>query len=116
YLSAKVSYPFAKLTIQPERLILADMFREFHLDASRVIRLHDYRWPLWFWVQGIRIEHRDENCPSLLIFWTLHLAEIKASLIENGFQVPPRSAASLPQATGKLLPFYIVMGVSGSGK
>jgi len=85
YFSANHAWPAVKLSIEPQRITLANGFKVFPFERDQITRLSEYRGFTWIFARGIRIEHRLEDCPRLIVFWAFDLTEIKRTLAENRF-------------------------------
>jgi hypothetical protein len=83
YFSANHSWPAVKLTIEPEKIILATGFKSHHFDKDQITRLAPYAGFCWIFAQGIRIEHTNPDIPKFIVFWAFDLTEIKSTLAEN---------------------------------
>ncbi len=84
--AANATWPFTKLTIEPDTLILSTLFfGTFHFEKAQIKRLSQYSGFIPFVSTAIRIEHAAPDYPPFMLFWTFSPESVKADLIQNGY-------------------------------
>jgi len=76
------TWPFAKLRIENESIIISSLFGNPRFPRSQITKLSEYSGG--FFSKGIQIEH-TANQPPFVVFWTFDLPAVKRYLEENGF-------------------------------
>lgn len=87
--SINLSWPFATLTAEADRLVLRASVgrlwsRTFSLERGQIVSIRKKRG---FTASGIVIGHTEEGCPPYLVFWTLRYAALKEELEALGYRV-----------------------------
>ncbi len=72
-----VSYPFAKLIIWPDHLILESLDSEFRVERSEVTGISTKNRIIY---KGVVIKHSNKDNPKLLVFWTFQSSDVLADL------------------------------------
>jgi hypothetical protein len=78
------TWPFVRLHVCPDRLVLTGIARGYEFPLSSITRLSRYR-P--FFCHGLRIEHVVSEYPPFVVFWTPDVDRLLEVLRENGFPV-----------------------------
>lgn len=84
WLAWNATVPFATLSATDKELKLSGLGKTYSFLKSDNFRLSQYVGIL---ARGLQIEHSDPTYPKFLVFWTFHLAEVRRSLEELGYQV-----------------------------
>ena len=81
--SFNATWPLAKLTVEPQRLLLTVLgFIKLAFPKSSIVRVGEHRG---FISSGLRIEHRDVRAPQFIVFWTFKLPALLEALRAAGY-------------------------------
>lgn len=84
--AANATWPFTRLTIEPDALVLSTaFFKTFRLEKAPIKRLSKYSGFIPFVSTALRIEHTVAEYPSFMLFWTFSPESVKSALIQNGY-------------------------------
>jgi hypothetical protein len=85
YNAFNASWPFAKLTIEPDAILLnTAFFKKFRFPKNQITTLSKYSG---FFSKGLRIEHGLGDYPPFIVFWTFEFQSVKSKLIESEYIV-----------------------------
>ena len=78
------SWPFAKLTVTKEKILLKVISKEYEIEKSKIDTLKKYKG---IFSVGLEIGHHESQIPARLIFWTFNFARLKQGLEQMGYKV-----------------------------
>jgi hypothetical protein len=77
------TWPFANLAANSDELTLRVFVIKFTFPKASVAKVSEYSG---FVSSGLRIEHRNKNAPSFIVFWTPHSSALLKQLASMGYQ------------------------------
>jgi hypothetical protein len=78
------TWPFGRLEIHHDRLILNTLFRRYTFPRDSIVSLSIFSG---FFSRGIRVEHSVPTYPRFIVFWSFHISRLRQRLSEAGFVV-----------------------------
>jgi hypothetical protein len=78
------TWPFGRLEIHDDRLVLNTLFRHYTFPHDSIVSLSIFSG---FFSRGIRIEHSVPAYPRFIVFWSFHVSRLRECLSEDGFVV-----------------------------
>jgi len=89
WLAFNGSWPFGKLQIHRDRLILEALWQTYTFPRPSIVALSVYSG---FFSRGLRIQHSIPAYPSFVVFWSYHMSRVQQRLTEAGFRVDDAKA------------------------
>jgi hypothetical protein len=90
-----VSYPFAKLQILNDQLIIQNrlriVFRQIIIPKTEIVKLENMRG---FVSRGIRVYHTSSSLPRYIVFWTFSQA-LLFDVLQKWLSTPASQAGQL---------------------
>ena len=78
------SWPFAKLTVTEEVILLQVFSKKYEIEKSAIDILKKHKG---VFSTGLKIEHHKSEIPAQPIFWTFNFARLKQGLEQMGYKV-----------------------------
>jgi hypothetical protein len=87
------TWPFGRLEIHSDRLVLNTLFRRYTFSRDSIISLSIFSW---LFSRGLRIEHSISGYPPFVVFWSFHSHGSAAGCPKQGFlSMTPRPNQSM---------------------
>jgi len=83
----QASWPFARLAIGKDKLVLAAMMSEYIFTLDDNVELIWDKHPLFGFSQGVRILHKQPDAPERLVFLYLRSQKLKKLLEATDFRL-----------------------------
>lgn len=84
WLSFDFTFPFAKLYVYPEQIIITILNKDYIFSKEEVEKLSAYSLIVQ---NGIKIQYSNSKYPKFIVFWSFNLDELKENLGKLGYQV-----------------------------
>jgi hypothetical protein len=82
--SFNASWPFAKLEIGGDALLLTCLWLKWAFPKESITRLSKHYGAF---SSGFRIEHKIERYNPFIVFWTFRVSALQAALAEFGYHI-----------------------------
>src|SRR3989344_5161004 len=87
WISSNATWPFAKLKVNRENLIINSPFSELKFKRANVKFIEKYQGPLWFLGKGIKINHNKLRTSKFIIFWSYNVDNLIQKLKFLGYKI-----------------------------
>jgi len=78
------SWPFAKLTVTKEKILLKVFSKKYKIEKSKIDTLKKHKGIISI---GLEIGHHESQIPARLIFWTFSFPKLKLVMEQMGYKV-----------------------------